>query len=147
MPSGSLVRISASPQGDRSSGRGQPGVFRADVPRLDPDHHRARGRPGRVPGHPGQSLAGEGDHPGMVCGAELPADGQAQHVTVELRLRFRSPERSRIRPPGTPALSFRHLPGRGNPGNRAPGACRAAGCLRRLCPVSSRSPAAMSGHC
>jgi hypothetical protein len=35
-------------QGDRYSDRGQPGVFRADIPHLDPDHHRAPGRPGQA---------------------------------------------------------------------------------------------------
>jgi hypothetical protein len=44
--------------------------MRADVPHLDPDHRRAPGRIGHVPGHPGQSLAGEEDHPGMARGAD-----------------------------------------------------------------------------
>jgi len=30
---------------DREAGRGQPGVFGADIPYLDPDHHRAPGSP------------------------------------------------------------------------------------------------------
>jgi hypothetical protein len=50
---------------------------------LDPDHHRAPGRAGRVPGDPGQPLAGEEHQPGIIRRAELPAYGQAQQVTVE----------------------------------------------------------------
>jgi hypothetical protein len=68
---------------DRYSGCGQPGVFRADIPHLDPDHHRTPGRTGCVPGDLEQSLAEEEDHPGMVRGAKLPVNGQAQNVTVE----------------------------------------------------------------
>jgi hypothetical protein len=68
---------------DWYSGRGQPGVFRADIPHLDPDHHRTLGRPGRVPGDLEQSLAEEEDRSRMVRGAELPVNGQAQDVTVE----------------------------------------------------------------
>jgi hypothetical protein len=68
---------------DSYSGCGQPGVFRADIPHLDPDHHRTPGRTGCVPGDLEQSLAEEEDHPGMVRGAKLPVNGQAQNVTVE----------------------------------------------------------------
>jgi len=32
-------------QGDRYSGRSQSGVFRADIPHLDPDHRRAPAGP------------------------------------------------------------------------------------------------------
>ena len=68
---------------DRDVGRGQPGVLGADIPYLNPDHHRAPRRPGRVPGNLEKSWAEEEHHPGIVRRAELPADGQAQQVTVE----------------------------------------------------------------
>ena len=68
---------------DRDSGRGQPGVFGADIPYLDPDHHRVPGRAVRVPGDLEQPLAEEEHHPRIIAGTELPADGQAQHVAVE----------------------------------------------------------------
>jgi hypothetical protein len=55
----------------------------ADIADLDPDHHRAPGRAGRVPGDLKQPLA-EGEHqPGIVRRAELPVDGQAEQVAVE----------------------------------------------------------------
>ena len=90
MPSGSSIHISISPQGsvagcpdDRDSGRGQPGVLAADIPYLDPDHHRAPGRTGRVPGDLEESRAEEEHHAGIIRGTELPVDGQAQDVAVE----------------------------------------------------------------
>ena len=55
----------------------------ADIPDLDPDHHRVPGRAGRATGDFKQSLAEEEDHPGIVGRAELPVDGQAQDVAVE----------------------------------------------------------------
>ena len=68
---------------DRDSGRGQPGVLGAHIPYLDPDHHRAPGRAGRVPGDLEQPLAGEEHQAGVIRRAELPVDGQAEQVTVE----------------------------------------------------------------
>jgi hypothetical protein len=68
---------------DRDSGRGQPGMLGADIADLDPDHHRAPGRAGRVPGDLKQSLAKVEHQPWIVRRAELPADGQAEQVTVE----------------------------------------------------------------
>jgi hypothetical protein len=68
---------------DRDAGRGQPGVPGLDLADLDPDHHRAPGRAGRVPGDLEQPLAGEEHQPGIVRRPELPVDGQAQQVTVE----------------------------------------------------------------
>ena len=54
-----------------------------NIPDLDPDQHRAPGRAGRVPGDLEQPLAKEEHQPGIIRRAELPADGQAQQVTVE----------------------------------------------------------------
>jgi len=72
------------PPDDRYSGRGQPGMLLADVPHLDPDHHRAPGSAGRLPGDLKQSLAKEENHARMVVRrAELPVHGQAQDVTIE----------------------------------------------------------------
>ena len=68
---------------DRDSGRGQPGMLGADIPYLDPDHHRAPRRAVRVPGDLEQPLAEEEHHAGIIAGTELPVDGQAQHVAVE----------------------------------------------------------------
>src|SRR5690348_11819354 len=68
---------------DRASGRGQPGVLGVHIADLDPDHHRAPGRPGRVAGDLEQSLAEEEHQPGIVRRAELPVDGQAEQVAVE----------------------------------------------------------------
>jgi hypothetical protein len=58
-------------------------MFLADIPYLDPDHHRAPWSISRVPGDLKQSLAEEEHHPRMVWRAELPVDGQTQHVAVE----------------------------------------------------------------
>src|SRR5215472_774969 len=69
---------------DGVAGRGQPGVLSADVPDLNPDHHRVPGRSGRMPGDLEQSRAEEEHHPGIVGRAELPVDGQAQYVAVEV---------------------------------------------------------------
>ena len=68
---------------NRNSGRGKPGVLSANIAYLNPDHQRAPGRVGRVPGDLEQPLAEEEHHPGIVRRAELPVDGQAQQVTVE----------------------------------------------------------------
>lgn len=68
---------------NRDSGRGQPGMLGVNVPDLDPDHHRAAGRAGRLPGDLEQPLAEEEHQPGIIRRAELPVDGQAEQVTVE----------------------------------------------------------------
>jgi hypothetical protein len=68
---------------NRDSGRGQPGVLGVNIADLDPDHHRAPGRAGRLPGDLEQSLAEEEHQPGIVRRPELPVDRQAQQVTVE----------------------------------------------------------------
>ncbi len=68
---------------DRDSGRGQPGMLGVHIADLDPDHHRTAGRAGRGPGDLEQPLAEEEHQPGIVRRAELPADGQAEQVTVE----------------------------------------------------------------
>jgi hypothetical protein len=68
---------------NRDSGRGQPGMLGVDIPDLNPDHHRAPKRAVRVPGYLEQPLTEEEHYPGIVRRAELPADGQAQQVTVE----------------------------------------------------------------
>ncbi len=82
---------------DRDSGCGQPNVFGVHIAYLDPDHHRVPGRAGRVPGDLEQPLAEEEHQPGIIRRAGLPADGQAQDIAVEARLRSRSPGRRRIR--------------------------------------------------
>ena len=68
---------------DGYSGAGEPGVLGANVPDLDPDHHRAPGRAVRVPGDLEKPRAEEENHPGILRRAELPVDGQAQDVAVE----------------------------------------------------------------
>jgi len=68
---------------NRGSGGGQPGVPGLSTPDLDPDHHQTPGRAGRAPGDLEQPLAEAEHQPEIVRRAELPADGQAQQVTVE----------------------------------------------------------------
>jgi len=68
---------------NRDSSRSQPDMLGVNIPDLDPDQHRAPGRAGRVPGVLEQPLAKEEHQPGIIRRAELPADGQAQQVTVE----------------------------------------------------------------
>ena len=65
---------------DRDSGRGQPGVLCVNIPHLHPDHHRAPGRAGRMPGDLKQSLAEKEHQPGIIRRAELPVDSQAQRM-------------------------------------------------------------------
>jgi hypothetical protein len=62
---------------DRDSGLGQPGVLGVNIADLDPDHHRAPGRAGRMPGDLEQSPAEEEHQPGIVRRAELPVDRQS----------------------------------------------------------------------
>src|SRR5260221_11804706 len=64
-------------------GRGQAVVLGADVPDLQPDHHRGPGRAWRVPGYLQQSLAEEEHHGGIVGRPELAVDRQAQYITVK----------------------------------------------------------------
>ena len=68
---------------NRDSSRSQPGMLGVDIPDLDPDHHRVPGRAGRVPGDLEQPLAKEEHQSGIIRRAELPADAQAEQVTVE----------------------------------------------------------------
>src|SRR3974390_3429247 len=68
---------------DDAGGGGQPGVLGVDIAYLEPDHHRAPGRAGRVPGDFEQPLAEEEHHAGVIRRAELPVDSQAQDVAVE----------------------------------------------------------------
>jgi hypothetical protein len=80
---------------DRDSGRGQPDVLGVNIADLDPDHHRVPGRISRVPGDLKQPLAEEEHQPGIVRRAELPVDGQAEHVTVEAVQPRRAEENAR----------------------------------------------------
>jgi hypothetical protein len=68
---------------NRDSSRSQPDMLGVDIPDLDPDQHQAPGRAGRVPGDLEQPLAEEEHQPGIIRRTELPADGQAEQVTVE----------------------------------------------------------------
>ena len=45
--------------------RGEPGMHGVNITDLDPDHHRAPGRVGRVPGDLEQPLTGEEHKPGI----------------------------------------------------------------------------------
>ena len=68
----------------RSGLRPQPAErARVNIADLDPDHHRAPGLVGRVPGDLEQSLPEEEHQPGIVRRAELPVDGRAEQVTIE----------------------------------------------------------------
>jgi hypothetical protein len=80
---GQAPGLGCGPPDDGDSSRRQPGVLGADIPDLDPDHHRLPGRAGRVPGDLEQARAKEEHHPGIVRRAELPVDGKAQRVAVE----------------------------------------------------------------
>jgi len=80
---GQAPRLGCGLPYDRDPGRGQPGVLGVHIADLDPDHHRAPGRPGGVPGDLEEPLAEEEHQPGIVRRAELPVDGQAEQVTVE----------------------------------------------------------------
>jgi hypothetical protein len=53
---------------DRDSGRGQPGVLGVNIADLDPDHHRAPGRIGRVPGDLEQPWPRKNTSPGSSGG-------------------------------------------------------------------------------
>jgi hypothetical protein len=71
------------PSEDTSSCRSQPVVLCVNIANLEPDHHRAPGRAGRVAGDLEQSRAEE-EHQPWICGrAELPVDRQAQYVAIE----------------------------------------------------------------
>jgi hypothetical protein len=74
---GQTPRLRSGLPDDRDSGRGQPSVLGVNIPDLEPDHHRAAGGAGPVPGDLEQSLAEEEHHPGILRGAELPVDSQA----------------------------------------------------------------------
>jgi len=68
---------------NRDADRGEPGVLGADIPYLDPDHHRAPGRAVTVPRDLEQSRAEEEHHTGILRGTELPVDGQAKYIAIE----------------------------------------------------------------
>ena len=68
---------------NRDSGCSQPCMLGADIPDLDPDHHRVPGRADPVAGDLEQPLAEVEHQTGIVRRAELPVDGQAEQVTVE----------------------------------------------------------------
>ena len=71
------------PSEDMSSCRSQAVVLYVNIAYLEPDHHRAPGRAGRVAGDLEQSRAEE-EHQPWICGrAELPVDRQAQYVAIE----------------------------------------------------------------
>jgi len=75
MPSGSWIDISVKPQGSVAGSRvmGTPAAASRACPAwtspyLNPDHHRAPGKAGRVPGDLEQARAEEEHHPGIVGG-------------------------------------------------------------------------------
>jgi hypothetical protein len=80
---GQPARLGCGLLDDRDSGRSQPGVLGADIPDLDPDHHRVPERAGRVPGDLEESRAREEHHAGIVWRAEFSVNAQAQDVAVE----------------------------------------------------------------
>ena len=71
------------PSEDTGSCPSQPVVLCVNIAYLEPDHHRAPGRAGRVARDLEQSRAEE-EHQPWICGrAELPVDRQAQYVAIE----------------------------------------------------------------
>jgi hypothetical protein len=64
---------------DRNSGRSQPGMLAADIPDLDPDHHRARQdrpRARRPRGIPSRGRTPPRDHPGDRTPGRRPGPGR-----------------------------------------------------------------------
>ena len=61
-----------------------PLMLSADVPHLEPDHHRMPGGAIRVPGDFQEAAAQEKHDARIVGRAELPVDRQAQHLAVEV---------------------------------------------------------------
>ena len=59
------------------TGRGQPLMLSANIPHLEPDHHRVPGSARRVAGDFQEPSAEKEDHPGIARRAELPVDRQA----------------------------------------------------------------------
>jgi len=68
---------------DTSSCRSQPVALGVNIAYLEPDHHRAPGRAGRVAGDLEQPRAEEEHQPWIRGRAELPVDRQAQYVAIE----------------------------------------------------------------
>ena len=68
---------------DVNASRSEPVVLGVNVPYLEPDHHRAPRSARRVPGDFQEAWAEEEHHRGISRRAELPVDGQPQHVAVE----------------------------------------------------------------
>lgn len=117
---------SPSPAGSRVTGTPAAAgrACSADIPHPDPNHHRAPGRPGRVPWAP-RADPGRGRKPsrdGLL--GRLPADGQARHITVEpqavARVAGGAGSGRRERPRCHSAI----FPAGKDPGNRAAGGCR-----------------------
>jgi hypothetical protein len=67
---------------NRDSVRGQPGMLAMNIADLDPDHHRGPG-PAACPATSSCPWSGKNTSPGSSGRAELPANRQAQQVTVE----------------------------------------------------------------
>ena len=91
MPSRSWIHISVRPQGFAAGSRmtGTPAAASRACPvrtfrtRIQIITGHSAGRAGTVPGYLGQSRAGEEHHAGILRGAELPVDGQAEYIAVE----------------------------------------------------------------
>ena len=62
----------------------EPLMLRLHVPHLEPDHHRLLRSGSPVPGDFQQPSAQEEHRRRVSGGTELPVDGQAQHIAVEL---------------------------------------------------------------
>jgi len=76
-------RLDHVPASRPTARQGLPGPTEQSPADLDPDHHRAPGRPGRVPGDLEQPLAEVEHQPGILRRPELAVDGQAEQVAVE----------------------------------------------------------------
>ncbi len=93
MPSRSWIHISVRPQGFAAGSRmtGTPAAasracsVRTFRTRIQIITGHSAGRAGTVPGYLGQSRAGEEHHAGILRGAELPVDGQAEYIAVEAK--------------------------------------------------------------
>jgi len=68
---------------DPGTSRCQPLMLSMNLPHLEPDHHRVTGVPRGLTRYFQQSRAEKEHHPRISRRAELPENGQAQHVPVE----------------------------------------------------------------